>query len=444
MAKKDMESAEATPAPPPAKVPLLPSWFYRHGKPLVIGLLISVAYLAAINRAQTLPWAIAALLSATLITGLAWPHWLVKRLSVIRRGPGRAEEGDTITFHVEVENHGWLPRFMVELVDRLPFVSVAEGAGNQGDKTLGILAYVPGGGTQRFEVQVLCEKRGFYRLGPVGLASSFPLGLAEARQQRNDGVQTLVIYPEVFPVMTLPLRGAPSQIHRGGYLLPEGSGAAEFFGLREYRRGDNPRHVHWPTTARLNELMVKEFEPLASACLYFALDQSAVSNVGQGRESTFEYAVRIAASVAKYASGNGIPTRLIGQGTRQLYLPAGTGEHHYQGILDEMAVVDADGVTPYAKVLEQVSMDCQHGETVVVFISEPVKQLVETLQALAVLRARGANLFAVVFDQGAFLARSKPGSPTPGETDGLAGLLDLGAHCLTIRRGDDLVRLFNS
>jgi uncharacterized protein (DUF58 family) len=423
-----------------------PVWHPRYTKPLVLGALTFVAYWAAINRAQTLPWVVAALLGATLITGVSWPHWLVKRLSVTRSGPQRAQEGDSITFHVELENHGWLPRFMVELVDRLPFVGAATGAASHGDKILGVVAYVAGGGMRRLAVPLICEKRGFYRLGPVGLASSFPLGLAEARQQRNDGVQTLTIYPAVFTIMALPLHGAISQIHRGGYLLPDGAGAAEFSSLREYRRGDNPRHVHWRTTARRNELMVKEFEPLASACLYIALDQAMDAEVGAGRHTSFEYAVRIAASIANYASDKHIPTRLIGRGERTLSIAAGAGAFHYQGVLDELAVLEANGATPYARVLEQVAVDSLHGETVVVFLSEPDVRLPDTVQALAMLRARGANLFAVVFERDSFLSPSVSANPTPaGPTAiALANLLELDAHCLLIRRGDDLVQRFNT
>ena len=427
-----------------SSIPFL-AWPTRHAKPLIFSLLTLVAYLAALNRDQALPWAIAALFSATLITGVTWPHWLVKRLSVTRTGPTRAQEDNTVIFHVEVKNMGWLPRFMVELVDHLPFVGAADGPVSQGEKTLGVVAYVPGGGARRFEVPLVCEKRGLYQLGPVGLASSFPLGLTEARQKRNNGVQTLTIYPAVFPIMALPLRGAPSQIHRGGFLLPEGAGTAEFSGLREYRRGDNPRHVHWPTTARRNELMIKEFEPLASACLYFALDLSADANIGQGRLSSFEYAVRIAASMAQHASNNAIPSRLIAHGEHSLYLPAGTGTAHYQGMLDQLAVIDANGTVPYAQVLENVAMTCQRGETVVAFLSEPESRSVVTLRALAQLQAIGANLFAVVFDRISFLPSDTPRSATTNQTAiTLAGLLDLGAHCLTLREGDDLVRLFNA
>jgi uncharacterized protein (DUF58 family) len=414
----------------------------HYRKPLVLVGLTLTAYVAAINRDQTLPWAIAALLLATLITGFAWPHWLMKHLSVTRTGPERAEEGETIQFHVEVRNHGWLPRFMVEAVDRLPFVGAASGMTGAGDKTLGVVAYIGGNGTRSFDVPVLCEKRGLYQLGPVGLASSFPLGLAEARRHANGAVRTLTIYPDVFSIVALPLYGTPSEIHRGGFLLPEGAGAAEFSGLREYRRGDNPRHVHWPTTARLNELMVKEFEPLASASLYIALDLSADANVGQGRHSSFEYAVRIAASIARYATSNNMPVRLSGEGTHSLTVDLGSGEAHFRSLLDALAVVDADGAIPYAKALQNVAFKCRHGQTVVVFLSEPEARVTDTVQSVALLRARGANVLAIAFDRESFQPPEKPrlrqARPSPW-----AGLLDSDVSYLTIRNGDNLVSVFN-
>lgn len=416
-----------------------PVWNPRHLKPLVLGGLTLAAYVAAINRDQTLPWAIAALLLATLITGFAWPHWLVRRLSVARTGPERAEEGETIQFHVEVRNHGWLPRFMVEIVDRLPFVDAAGGTDGMSDKTLGVVAWIGGHAVRSFDLAVVCEKRGFYRLGPMGLASSFPLGLAEARRRTNGGVQTLTIYPDVFSIVALPLCGTPSEIHRGGFLLPEGAGTAEFSGLREYRRGDNPRHVHWPTTARLNELMVKEFEPLASTSLYIALDLSADANVGQGRHSSFEYAVRIAASIARYAGNQGMPVCMSGAGDTAI--GPGSGEAHFRCLLDTLAVVAADGAVPYAKALQRVAMQCRHGQTVVVFLSEPEARAADTIQAIAQLRARGANILAIAFDRESF----QPGADRPRRAgpSPWTGLLDSGVRYLTVRNGDKLVSVFN-
>lgn len=418
------------------------AFWARHSTLLILLSITLVAYIAAISRVQALPWAIAALLSATLLTGIWLPGWLVRRLSVYRQGPARATEGETIHLAVEVENCGLLPRFMVELIDHLPFLQPGQAANSRGAQKLGLLAYVPGGSRRRFELALRCEQRGLYQLGPVGLASSFPLGLTEARQVRAGSEQMLTIYPAVFPIVELPLHGSPSQIHRGSYLLPEHAGSAEFSGLREYRRGDNPRHVHWPTTARLNQLMIKEFEPLASACLYLVLDQARDANVGQGRQASFEYAVRIAASMAKFACANNIPTRLLGEGRTPLYQPAGSGVGHYQLLLDECAVVAADGAMPYALVLHKVAATCQRGETVVLFISEPKARLAETLKVVALLRAAGVNVLAMVFARKTFGKISQAYDDSTAEA--MAGLLDLGATCLEIKAGADLLRLFNA
>jgi len=420
-------------------------WLRRHFRALVVTGLTLTAYAAALNRDQALPWVIAALLAATLIIGTLWPHWLVTRLAVTRTGPERAEEGETITFHVEVENLGWLPRFMVELVDRLPFASTGTGKASSETHAFGVVACVPGQSRRQFAMPLKCEKRGFYRLGPIGLASSFPLGLAEARQTRDEGAQTLTVYPDVFTIVNLPLRGSPSQIHRGGYQLPEGAGAAEFAGLREYRRGDNPRHVHWPTTARLNELMVKEFEPLASACLHLVLDLNAHANVGSGRHATLEYALRIAGSIARYATQNGLRIRMSAAGAAPLSIPAGSGELHYRAILDELAVADANGDTAYAELLEQTSRQCHPGETVVVFLSSPPEQNEAILGALSLLRARRAHLLAILLERESFTPPQahRQGKRTKQHPALFSGLLDLDAHCIPVRNQDDLPRLFN-
>lgn len=70
-----------------------------------------VAYVGAIGRGPGLLWFIASLLLAALIVGFASPRWLVSRLSVTRHGPDRAEEGETITFHVVVDTPACLPRY---------------------------------------------------------------------------------------------------------------------------------------------------------------------------------------------------------------------------------------------------------------------------------------------------------------------------------------------
>ena len=225
-------------------------------------------------------------------------------------------------------------------------------------------------------------------------------------------------------------------------MLPQVAGTAEFCGLREYRRGDNPRHIHWATTARLNELMVKEFEPLASASLCLALDLAADANIGRGRHATFEYAVKIAASVAHYASMNGMPFRLARTDSVDMTTAAGTGDRHYQAVLERLAVIDANGRAPYAQFLENLARDCEFGETIVVFISEPAQRMDQTLQAIAALRSHGLHVLAIVFDRASF-DQSQRRSES-GIRAAVAVLFDLGATVYEVRRDDNLVRVFNS
>lgn len=420
----------------------LRSLLRAHCNLLVLTAVTLVTYVAATNRLQTLPWGIAALLSATLLTGLIWPHWLIRCLSVTRTGPVRAEEGDAAVFHVDVQNHGLLPRFMVQVVDQLPFAGPDPGRPELTDTVLGVIVAVPGSGRKRFTAVLACEKRGLYRLGPVGLTSSFPLGLVQAH--RNDGhdIHSLTIYPTLFPILDLPLNGAPSLLHRGDYRLQRGTGASEFTNLREYQRGDSPRHVHWPTTARTNELMVKEYEPQASACLHIILDCQTASNLGTGRHATFEYAARIAGSIARFATSANLGVRLTASADHAQHIPAGRGEMQFTAIMDALAVIDADTSRPYASVLERI--DCLPGETLVLFLSSAAHQDPATLQALALLRSRRAHLLAIVFDAATFLPDTAGPQHRPLSGPLMDCLLDLGATCIPVSNGANLITLFNT
>jgi uncharacterized protein (DUF58 family) len=231
--------------------------------------------------------------------------------------------------------------------------------------------------------------------------------------------------------------GTPSEIHRGGLLLPKGSGSAEFSGLREYRRGDNPRHIHWPTTARSNTLMVKEFEPLASASLNIIMNLSKDSNIGFGKHSSFEYAVRTAASISRYATDHDMPIEVSAFSDKLQPIGLGTGETHFKSILDFMATVDSISEQPYAKVIQQAAMNIRYGQTAVIFISETKKHMADTIESIALLQARGANVLAIVFDTNSFINLASEFPPPWSK------LFDLGIESILIKKDDDLTRLFN-
>ncbi|MDP8959242.1 MAG: DUF58 domain-containing protein [Actinomycetota bacterium] len=148
--------------------------------------------------------------------------------------------------------------------------------------------------TARYEVA--CRSRGVYRVGPVSVTVSDPLGLAETGG-RLGAADRLVVYPAVEDLEGLPsVRGRdpshqavrPHFSHRGG---------EDFFTLREYQMGDDLRLVHWRSSAKQDELMIRQLEvPWQARALVF-LDARASA---YRSPAAFEKAVQGAASVVRH------------------------------------------------------------------------------------------------------------------------------------------------
>jgi uncharacterized protein (DUF58 family) len=145
--------------------------------------------------------------------------------------------------------------------------------------------------------EVMLPTRGRYRWGSLEAVSGYPFGLAQRRVQ-------LVAAEEV---LILPRLG---RLHRGRlrrFLLPLGLAAVplrrqahrhptaqvEFHGLRAFRSGDSPRWIHWRTSARCGELMVREFEDLPTDNLIVVLDPA----VADDRANLVEDAISLTATI---------------------------------------------------------------------------------------------------------------------------------------------------
>jgi len=154
--------------------------------------------------------------------------------------------------------------------------------------------------------EVLCEPRGVYHVGPAQLGVRDPLGLARAERLAGTA-DRLVVYPRIDDLEGVPIgegHDPTMSTSRSSYSL---TGGEDFFTLREYRHGDDLRRVHWPSSARRDELMIKQLEiPWQSRALV-VLDARA----GPYRNSVgFEHAVRGAASVLHHLYVSGHAPRL--------------------------------------------------------------------------------------------------------------------------------------
>lgn len=154
--------------------------------------------------------------------------------------------------------------------------------------------------------QILCKPRGIYEVGPLRVSVTDPLRLAD-RTQSAGKPDRLIVYPAVEQLSGLPvLRGLDPSMYAS---QPEFShrGGEDFYTLREYQTGDDLRRVHWPSTAKRDELMIRQLEtPWQSrALVFFDARGSRYDSV-----EAFEKAVSGAASVIRHLLTSGFDADL--------------------------------------------------------------------------------------------------------------------------------------
>lgn len=155
---------------------------------------------------------------------------------------------------------------------------------------------------------VRSDIRGRFAVGPLSVRITDPFGLVERRREIG-GTAELVVTPRVLPLPAIPLSGG---WQGAGEHRPQAfaSGSAEDVSVREYRRGDDLRRVHWRSSARVGDLMVRREEQPWEAHATVVLDNRTAAHRGQGPASSLESAIVAAASVIVHLEAHGYAVQL--------------------------------------------------------------------------------------------------------------------------------------
>jgi uncharacterized protein (DUF58 family) len=188
---------------------------------------------------------------------------------------------------------------------------------------------LPAGRTQETAYRHTIARRGRHRLSGLRLATKFPFGLVQKSRDVANAAE-VIVYPALVPVSPAVLRGLPAR-HGPGFPQVR-SRDGEFFGLRDFRPGDDPRDIHWRTTARRGVPFVRESEDDEGNEATIVFDNAA----GASPEA-FEAAVSQAASYALALLGRGFRVALVLRGAA---LPADGGPAQATRILRALAVVE--------------------------------------------------------------------------------------------------------
>ena len=235
----------------------------------------------------------------TVAAVLSWAYTRFSKPSVrvVRHlRPNLVREGDQALVRTAITNTGrwsiWNPVIEDEVVElgaaRFAAARIGRGAMSTGT------------------YQILCRPRGIYQVGPTRISISDPLRFAQRTIETGEA-DRLVVYPTTERLDDFPIvRGRDPSMHAS---RPEFShrGGEDFFTLREFRTGDDLRRVHWPSSAKRDELMIRQLEtPWQSRAL-------VVLDAREDRYTTpaeFEQAVRGAASVIRHLFASGFDTDL--------------------------------------------------------------------------------------------------------------------------------------
>lgn len=300
-----------------------------------------------------------------------------------------AQAGDMLRANYTVRNTSRLPKLWLEVHNPttlpvgLPGQAVT--IGPRGEKS--------------WSVRVPLTRRGHFQVDPMALRTGDPLGLFESNAAVG-GYSTVIVYPrvEALPGWRMPpafIEGSHADKVRTPHTTPSATS------IREYVPGDAYNRIHWKTSARKGELVVKEFELEQTADVWIFLDLDAATHTGEGDESTLEYGVRVAASIAARALVENRKVALTASGAHISPIPADRGPRQYQKIMQALAAVMADGEQPLDDVLVENVARLRRGMTAVIITASLDARWVRSLTGL---RNRNVETAIILLDASAFAA----------------------------------------
>ena len=248
-------------------------------------------------------------------------------------------------------------------------------------------------------------RRGHYQVDPMVVRTGDPFGLFESSASVGSGT-TVVVYPvaEVLTRWRLP----PASIE-GSNTNPERTIQTSplVTSVRGYVPGDAYNRIHWKSSARHQELQVKEFELEQTADVWLILDLDSRVHTGSGDDATVETAVRVAASVSARALVDNRSVAMAAEGQRRVILPVDRGARQHQKVMQLLAAVQPVGSTPLRDLLTDTLPRLRRGMTAVVITPSLDRSWIRPLTAL---RTRGVATVVILLDPSAHDQASLEGS----------------------------------
>lgn len=305
-----------------------------------------------------------------------WTRWVGNGLRLLRSARiQRANVGDIFEENFEIINKSRIFAPWVEIYNKstIPFASGSR-----------LITFITSRQRRTYIARTWLTRRGGFPLGPTRVTTGDPFGLFRFSKEMIP-TQTLVVLPMLVEIKSFLF---PPGLLPGGQVIRRKSPdiTPHAAGVREYVHGDAMKQIHWPTSVRRNQLMVKEFEqdPQAEVWLYLdsqenvhvekrhEYDEIPVEAMLFGRRpkfqlppSTLEYAISITASLAHYFIGQRRAVGFVSASQTFNVHHAERSERQEAKILETLAFVEANGKLSLAALVAAQASQLPQGSSAI-------------------------------------------------------------------------------
>jgi uncharacterized protein (DUF58 family) len=359
---------------------------------------------------------VASVLFSLLLLGLVSGRLAIRSIDITRSSQREAFEGEPFRVVLKVRNRGRMARYFLMVRDSgydhdvkagalarfrrrradyresLEAGTAPGGAARDADSSGGALSrsvafgHLERGVELEAEYEILAARRGIFEYADLAVSSGGTFGSTEV-SRRLRVRSPLTVFPRIYPLSSFPFEPRSAAAPEEAFEWSRKGIGQDYFGVREYVRGDSLRHIHWRSSARQGRLIVKEYQQefRPSTGLVVLLAEPAFGDVGT---NSMEDGLRCAASILNYHQAMGIRPRLVlaGEATLEvldepdLYqgLAALAG---YRSVPASHALFTADG---HAEALASAASELAPGSTLTLVTNAQVGSVAVMLESAAV------------------------------------------------------------
>jgi uncharacterized protein (DUF58 family) len=350
---------------------------------------------------------LAATFSGLLFVAFCWAWLSVRGIRIERKTRSRRSQvGRNFQESFGIYNWLWIPKLWIEVRDHstLP-----------GHQVSHVVPALSANTIYRWNVETPCLIRGKYQLGPMTVVGGDPFGLF-TMPRSIDASSQILVYPATFPIsfVDLPigqLSGGEARRQRSFYIT------TNVAGIRDYVQGDSFNRIHWPSTARKDRLLVKEFEldPLVDIWLFpdfsatslveapiFRRERTGETILPTGQDippSTEEYIVTITASLSKYFIDSERSLGYAAYAPNREVMQPERGSRQLSRVLQSLTLAHNTSSYSLSQMLALEAIYLTRGTTLVIVTSSVDPTWVSEAQLLS---RRGIRLMCFVVDPSSF------------------------------------------